>query len=342
MRFKRRIPYGKRKGKAFRALVNYMELIGELIKATQEIAPELLPDCDVRKIPLLYTSAQLKERLKAATDRNVIVFSNYVLELHNDLLAGVTNVLISEIARRIKSAQVIYSVQSAALAKEYPYITGINDTVIFLDEEEGEKYIAQLKEKTTDKVKLKKHENEEIQQYFVTLTRFGIEFVMIEPTLCKLRFHQNQLYKSDFASISGGKLNYAILKFLQGQEGKHNPLAMKGLEAAMLLGIASGTFACMGKTINDNFEAILITDKRDGSKWIPIFTDTAEIQETYSTIPSVAKILMTGETVTTKFQELRKFMSVEQVSGIIINIGGYGLRLEKDKCRKLMGEIGRR
>lgn len=315
-----------------------MELIGELIKATEAIAPELMPDCDVRKIPLLFTSAELKERLKNASDRDVIVFSNYVLELHNDLLAGIVNILVSEIARRIKTAKTMYALYSAALAKEYPYITGVNDSVIFLSEDEGNKYIAQLTEKTNEKFTLKKFENDEIREYFVTLTRFGIEFVMIEPTLCKLRYQQNQLYKSDFVSISGGKLNFNILRFLQAQEGKRNPLVLKGLEASMLLGIAAGTFACMGKTIDGNFEALLITDKRDNSKWIPIFTDTCEIQETYVTVPSAAKLLMTGETVTTRFLELKRYMSLEQVSGVIINIGGYGLRLEKEKCRKLMGE----
>lgn len=315
-----------------------MELIGELIKATQDIAPELLPECDVRKIPFLYTASELRERLKKASDRNVIVFSNYVLELHNELLAGVINILVSEIARRIKTATTLYALQSAALAKEYPYITGVSDSVIFLSEDEGHKYIAQLTEKTNEKFTLRTLENDEIREYFVTLTRLGIEFVMIEPTLCKLRYQQNQLYKSDFVSISGGKLNFHILRFLQAQEGKRNPLVIKGLEASMLLGIASGTFACMGKTIDGNFEALLITDKRDNSKWIPLFTDTSEIQETYVTVPSAAKLLMTGETVTTKFSELKRYMSLEQVSGVIINIGGYGLRLEKDKCRKLMGE----
>ncbi len=318
-----------------------MEIIGELIRATQEIAPELLPDCDVRKIPSVYTAVQFKEKLKNSSDRSVVIFTNYVLELHNELLAGVANILVSEIARRIKSAQQLYAVMSTALLKEYPYITGINDSPVFFSEEEGEKYIAEIREKTGERVSLKKLENDEIYKYFVALTRFGIEFVMIEPTLCKLRFQQNQLYKSDFVSISGGKLNFTVLKFLQSQEGKRNPVILKGLEAAMLLGIAGGTFACMGKTVGGNFEALLITDKNDNSKWIPVFTDTSEIQETYETIPYLTKLLMTSETVTVKFSELKRYMSVEQVSGVVINIGGYGLRLDKEKCRKLMGTGGK-
>lgn len=318
-----------------------MELIGELISAVQSVAPELMPDCDVRKIPFLYSSQQFKENLKNASHRDVVIFSNYVLELKNELLAGVVNVLVSEIARRIKTTDTLFALQSGALAREYPFITGLCDTVIFLCEEEGNKYISQHSEKTGEKLSLKKLEGEEISSYFVTLTRYGIEYVMIEPTLCKLRYQQNQLFKSDFASITGGKLNFTILKFLQAQEGKRNPLARKGLEAAMLLGISTGTFACMGKTIGGNFEAILITDKRDNSKWIPLFTDTCEIQDTYINVPSAAKALMSGETVTMKFRELKRFMTLEQVSGVIINIGGYGLRLEKEKCLKLMGEIKR-
>lgn len=314
-----------------------MELIGELIRATEDTAPELLPDCDVRRIPLVYSAAEFKEKIKNASDRNMIIFSNYVLELHNELLAGVVNALVSEIARRIKTAHTLYAVQSVALAKEYPYISGPSDSVIFLNEDEGNKYVSQLN-LTENKVSLKKLENEEIREYFTCLTRFGVEFVMIEPTLCKLRYQQNQLYKSDFESVSGGKLNFTILKFLQAQESKKSPLAVKGLEAAMLLGIATGEFVCAGKTIDNNFEALLITDKRDNSKWIPLFTDTAELQETYATVPGVAKMLMTGESVTTKFTELKRFMTFENVSGVIINIGGYGLRIEKDKCRKLMGE----
>lgn len=315
-----------------------MELIGELIRATEDIAPELLPDCDVRRIPALFTAAELKEKLKKASDRSVIIFSNYVLELHNELLAGVVNVLVTEIARRIKEAPCLYAVMSTALQKEYPYITGISDAVIFLSEKEGNKYISDLSEKTEGTLKLKKLENDEIRSFFVTLTRFGIGFVMIEPTLCKLRYQQNNLFKSDFVSISGGKLNFSILRFLQAQKEKSNPLALKGLEAAMLLGISTGTFACMGKTINNNFEALLITDERDNSKWIPLFTDTDEIQETYVTVPRIAKPLMTGETVTTRFIELKRYMSLEQVSGVIINIGGFGLRIDKERCRKLMGE----
>lgn len=314
-----------------------MELIGELIHATEDIAPELLPDCDVRKIPALFTANELKERLKKASDKSVIIFSNYVLELHNDLLAGLVNVLVSEIARRIKENECLFAVMSTALAKEYPYITGINDAVIFLSEEEGNKYISDLSEKTGGTLKLKKLEKDEICEFFVTLTRFGIGFVMIEPTLCKLRYQQNNLFKSDFVSISGGKLNFAILRFLQVQKEKSNPLALKGLEAAMLLSVSTGTFAAMGKTINGSFEALLITDERDNSKWIPIFTDTNEIQETYVTVPRIAKPLMTGETVTTKFIELKRYMSLEQVSGVIINIGGFGLRINKEECRKLMG-----
>ena len=315
-----------------------MELIGEFIKATQDVAPKILPDCDVRKLPVEYTASELKENLKNASVRSVIIFSNYVLELHNELLSGVANILVSEIARRIKSTETLYAVMSGLLAKDYPYITGAVDSVIFLSEEEGNKYVAQINEKTNDKIKLKKLEKEEIQQYFVTLTRFGIEYVIVEPTLCKLRYQQNQLFKSDFASISGSKLSFTILRFLQAQESGRNRLAIKGLEAAMLLGIATGTFACMGKTINGNFEAMLFTDKRDDTKWIPIFTDTAEIQETYVTVPSAAKILMTGETVTMKFNELRRFMALEQVSGVVINIGGCGVRIDKEKCRRLMGE----
>lgn len=316
-----------------------MELIGELISAVGEVAPELLPDCDVRRIPLVYTSHEFKEKLKAASDRSVIVFSNYVLELKNELLAGVVNVLVSEIARRIKTAKVLYALESNSLARSYPLIIGLCDAAVFFSEEDGLKYIARLKEKNEEKLSLKKLENEEIAAYFVTLTRFGIEYVMIEPALCKLRYQQNQLFKSDFASISGTKLNHTILKFLQAQEGKRNPLGRKALETAMLLGISRGTFACMGKTIGGTFEAILITDKRDNSKWIPLFTDTAEIQDTYVNVPSAAKPLMSGETVTMNFRELKRFMALPQVSGVIINIGGCGLRLEKERCRKLMGEI---
>lgn len=314
-----------------------MELIGELIKAVQDVAPELMPDCDVRKIPLIYSAAEFKGKIRNAQDKNIFVFTNYVLELHNELLAGISNILLSEIARRIKTASVLYAVQSTALAKEYPYISGVSENPVFFSEEEGEKYIAGLKENANEKVTLKKLEGEEIAEYFTRLTRFGIEYVMIEPTLCKLRYRQSELYKSDFASISDHKVSFSILKFLQAQEGKRNPLVLKGLEGAMLISVATGTFGCAGKTINGRFEAVLITDKRDGTRWIPLFTDTSEIQETYVTVPSTAKTLMTSETVTTRFNELKRFMLLDEVSGVIINLGGCGLRIEKDKCRKMMG-----
>lgn len=318
-----------------------MELNDNVIHAFSEIFPELLPECEAAKIVAVCTPQEFRERLKEAENKDIIVLTDYILKQKNEFLQGIVNILVSVLAARIKEADTLYAVENLCLAKAYPHIVSAN-AVIFLDEAEGASFVENYNSEQDKKIALKTLTKEEIPAYFLTLTRFGIEFTELEPTLCRLRYKQKQLFKSEFDSISGCGINFLILKFLQTQAANNPPKLMKLLEAGMLAAIANNNFACMGMTINGSFEALLITDSRDGSKWIPCFTDTMEIQETYTTIPAIAKLLMSSQVVTMKFTELKRYMELEKVAGVVINIGGFGLRIGRDTCKKMINSAGKK
>lgn len=314
-----------------------MELTNEIKSAFEAIAPELLPDCDVKYIPAECAPAAFRKRVRECDVEELITFTNCVLQAKNEFLSGVANILVSEIAARIKKAQCIYAVCSNCLPKPYPYISTSN-SVLFFSEEEGSEYVSRLQSKG-EKVSLIKLEGDGIRKYFNTLTRFGIEFAEIEPLKCKLRYKQKQLFQTSFDSISSSQINFLILKFIQAREKNPEAKLLKLLEATVLAAIGKSDFACMGITVKDSFEALLITDKRDGSKWIPCFTDTMEIQETYVTIPDIAKTLMSSQVMTVSFCELERFMRLENVAGVVINIGGAGLRINRETCAKIIASV---
>lgn len=314
-----------------------MELTYEIKSAFEAMAPELLPDCDVKYIPAECEPKAFRSRVKECDVEDLVVFTNCVLSEKNEFLSGVANILVSEIAARIKKADCLYAVVNNCLPKPYPHIVTANG-VLFFNEEQGNEYVSTLKEKG-EKVSLIKLEGEKIKEYFNVLTRFGIEFAEIEPLRCKLRYKQKQLIPTSFDSISGSQINFLMLKFIQAREKNPEAKLLKLLEATVLTAVANANFACMGITVKNNFEALLITDKRDGSKWIPCFTDTMEIQETYTTIPDIAKTLMSSQVMTISFCELEKFMSLENVSGVVINIGGAGLRINRETCAKIIASV---
>lgn len=315
--------------------------INDNVKAAAEkIVPELLPDCDVKRLPTVCSPELFRERLADADDESVIVLADYILSQRNEFLQGAANIAVSEIAKRIKNAETVYAVFDKTLAKIYPNVVSGN-AVIFLDESRANRFVEEYNKKSNDKARLVTFKGEQISELFMTLTRFGIEFVEIEPTLCKIRYHQKQLFKTDFDSVSDPAVNFAMLRFLQMQVRNEDPKVMKILERAMLSGIGSAVVACMGMTINGRFEALLITDKRDGSKWIPCFTDTSEIQETYTTIPAIATLLMSSQVVTVNFTELERFMNMEGVAGVVMNIGGFGMRLTRQTCRMIISAVKR-
>lgn len=315
-----------------------MEIKESVIKAIDVIVPELLPDCDVKRLPTVCSPDEFKQRLKNADSDSVIIFADYILSQRNEFLQGVANIMVSEIAARIKNADTAYAIMDHTLAKTYPNIVSGN-AVIFLDETRAEQYATQYNENNKNKVESVRLKNGEITDFFMTMTRFGIEFVEIEPTICKIRYKQKQLIETQFDSISKPIVNFTMLRFLQMQGRNDDVKVLRVLEQGMLTAIANATLACMGVTLNGHFEALLITDKRDGSKWIPCFTDTTEIQETYTTVPNIAKLLMTSRVVTTTFSELEKYVSLENVSGIVMNIGGFGMRINKQTCQKMIAAL---
>lgn len=317
-----------------------MEPTYEIKSAFEAIAPELLPDCDVKYITAECEPKVFRSRVKECDVDELITFTDCVLREKNEFLSAVANILVSEIAARIKKAECLYAVRSDCLPKPYPYISTANN-VLFFSEDEGNEYVSKLKDKG-EKVSLIKLEGEKIKEYFNVLTRFGIEFAEIEPAKCKLRYKQKQLIPTSFDSISGTQINFLMLKFIQAREKSPESKMLKLLEATVLAAIANAEFACMGITVKDSFEALLITDRRDGSKWIPCFTDTMEIQETYITIPDIAKTLMSSQVMTVSFSELERFMSLENVAGVVINIGGAGLRINRETCAKIIASAKRK
>lgn len=311
-----------------------MELTDEIMSAFEAIAPELLPDCDVKYIPAECESKVFRKKIKECTVDELLVFTNCVLEEKNEFLGNIANILVSELAARVKKAECLYAVCSTCLPKSYPYISTANN-VLFFSQESGDAYVKQLREKG-EKVSLVKLEGEKIKGYFNALTRFGIEYAEIEPGKCKIRYKQKQLIPTSFDSISGTQISFLMLKLIQSKDRSSESKILKLFEATVLAAIANAEFACMGITVKDSFEALLITDKRDGSKWIPCFTDTMEIQETYTTIPDIAKTLMTSQVMTVSFRELERFMRLDNVAGVVINIGGAGLRINRETCAKII------
>lgn len=315
-----------------------MEMNNKILSAAEKIVPELLPDCDVKKLPSVCSPDEFRKRLKDADSESVIVFADYILEQKNEFLQGIANIMVSEIAARIKSAEKLYALLDHTLAKTYPNVVSGN-AVIFLDETRAQQFVGAYNAKNKTKVSAAELKGDEITNFFMSMTRFGIEFVEIEPTLCKIRYKQKQLIATDFDSVSEPVVNFMMLRFLQMQVRDENPKVMKILEQGMLSAIGNATFACMGMTLNGQFEALLITDKRDGSKWIPCFTDTTEIQETYTTIPAIAKLLMSSQVVTIGFTELERFMDIDRVAGVVMNIGGYGMRLTRQTCKMIISAV---
>lgn len=311
-----------------------MELTDEIKSAFEAIVPELLPDCDVKYIPAECEPKEFRKRIKECTADELLIFTNCVLQEKNEFLGTIANILVSELAARVKKAECLYAVCSTCLPKAYPYISTANN-ILFFSEEEGSAYVERLREKG-EKVSLVKLEGEKIKSYFNVLSRFGIEFAEIEPTKCKIRYKQNQLVSTSFDSISGTQINFLMLKLIQAKDRSPESKVLKLFEATVLAAIANADFACMGMTVRDSFEALLITDKRDGSKWIPCFTDTMEIQETYTTIPDIAKTLMSSQVMTISFRELERFMKLDNVAGVVINIGGAGLRINRETCAKII------
>ncbi len=310
----------------------------EVFKIIENIIPELLPDCDIKRLPAVCTPDEFKQKLGNADDDSIIILADHVLTQKNEFLQGISNIMVSQLAARLKKAETMYAIMDHTLTKSYPNVVSGN-AVVFLDKTRAENYALHCNESSKTKVEAVKLENEEITRFFMSMTRFGIEFVEIEPTLCKIRYKQNQLIKTEFDSVSEPVVNFMMLRFLQMQARNENPKVLKILEQAMLSAIANSTLACMGVTPGGNFEALLVTDKRDGSKWIPCFTDTTEIQETYTTIPAIAKLLMTSQVVTTSFTELEKYVVLENVAGVVINIGGCGLRINKQVCQNMIKAV---
>lgn len=312
-----------------------MEIKESVIKAIENILPELLPDCDIKRLPAVCSPDEFRSRLKKSDTDSVIILADHILEQKNEFLQGIANITVSEIAARIKNSDILYAIMDSSLAKTYPSVA-TGSAVIFWDETRADRYTSAYNKDKDGKLTAVKLEKEEISDFFMTMTRFGIEFVSVEPTLCKIRYKQCQLIKTEFDSVSTPPVNFTMLRFLQLQGKDEDTRVMRILEGAMLSAIANATLACMGVTLNGNFEALLITDKRDGSKWIPCFTDTTEIQETYTTIPAIAKLMMTSQVVTVAFTELERYLSLENVAGVVMNIGGFGMRLDKKTCQKMI------
>lgn len=315
-----------------------METKENILKLIGKLFPELLPDCNVKMIPVTFSPSEFRQRLKSADNDSVVILTEHILGQNNEFLQGISNIMVSEIAARIKSAETLYAIEDNTLAKPYPHIASGN-AVIFFDEVRATQFVDMYNQKHGETVKLLTLDKPSITDFFMKLTRFGVEFIEIEPTLCKIRYKQAQLIKTEFDSVSKPFVNYIMLRFLQLQGRQENPKVLKVLEKLMLNEIASATLACMGVTLNGNFEALLITDRRDHSKWIPCFTDTTEIQETYTTIPAIAKLMMTSQVVTISFSELEKYMVLDNVSGVVMNIGGFGMRLNKQTCIDMINAV---
>ncbi|MDD6022130.1 MAG: SseB family protein [Acutalibacteraceae bacterium] len=312
-----------------------MEMNGTVMNAIEKVVPELSSDHDIRRLPAVCSPEEFRARLEKADEKTVIILADHVLGLKNEFLQGAANILVSDIAAKIKSAGALYAVLDHSLAKPYPNVVSGN-ALLFFDENRAGQYVSDYNKRHNGKASVLPLKGREITDFFMTMTRFGIEFVEIEPTLCKIRYRQKQLIKTDFDSITEPEVNFIMLRFLQLQISDEDPEAVKILELGMLEAISAGTFACMGLNINGSFEALLITDRRDGSKWIPCFTDTMEIQETYTTVPAIAKLLMSSQVVTVNFTELEKFMSLDKVAGVVINIGGYGMRINRETCSSMI------
>ena len=312
-----------------------MEIETQKINSMNNIIPELSPNWDIRQLPSVISPSEFKKRLSQSEIRDVILLTDYVLTQKNEFLSGIANVLVSDIAGKIKAADRLYAVHSKFLVKDYPLIS-VTDAIIFLDEDEGNKFVASFNKSNKIRVQLKTVEKDEINDYFVSLSRLGIDYVRIEPTLCKLRYKQNQLFKNEFAAVSKTSVNFKILKFLQYRENHENSPLLRMLENDMLSAVAKSNFACKGVTVGGRFEAVLVTDKRDQSKWITLFTDTQEIQDTYGNIPAISGLLIKSETTVLNFSELYDFLLLDKVSGIVINISGYGLRIDKKICREII------
>ena len=305
------------------------------INAMNNIIPELSPKWDVRELPSVISPGEFKKRLEQSKTKDIIVLTNHILMQKNEFLSGIANILVSDIAKKIKETQRLYAVVSKFLVREYPLISA-SDGIIFLDEDEGNKFVENFNKSNKIQIRLKPVEKNEIHDYFVSLSRVGIEYVRIEPTLCKLRYKQNQLFENDFAAVSDSSVNFKILKFLQCKENNGQLPLLRVLENDMLFSIAKSSFACKGITVGGKFEAVLVTDKRDSSKWITLFTDTQEIQDTYETIPTIRSLLLPSETTVLSFSELYEYFRLDKVSGVVVNISGYGLRIDKNICKEII------
>ena len=312
-----------------------MEIESRIINAMNNIIPELSPDWDIRKLSSVISPSEFKKRLEQSKTKDVIVLTDHILTQENEFLSGIVNILVSDIAKKIKGADRLFSVNGKFLVKTYPLIS-TEDAIIFLDEDEGNKFVENFNKNNKIQVQLNAVEKDEINSYFVSLSRLGIEYVRIEPTLCKLRYKQNQLFENGFASVGDASVNFRILKFLQYKENNGDSPLLKTLENDMLSTVAKSNFACKGVTVDGKFEAVLVTDKRDQSKWITLFTDTQEIQDTYTNIPAISNLLLKSETTVLNFSELYGFFLLDKVSGVVINISGYGLRINKNICKDII------
>ena len=310
----------------------------QTINSLNSIIPELSPKWDVRELPSVISPAEFRKRLEHSKVKDIIVVTNHILMQKNEFLSVIVNILVSDIAKKIKEAQCLYAVVSKFLVKEYPLIS-VSDAIFFLDEDEGNTFVEDFNKSNKIQVRLKPIEKNEMHDYFISLSRAGIEYVRIEPTLCKLRYKQNQLFENEFAAVSDASVNFRILKFLQYKENNSRLPLLKVLENDMLSSIAKSNFACKGITVGDKFEAVLVTDKRDSSKWITLFTDTQEIQDTYESIPTIRSLLLPSETTVLSFSELYEYFRLDKVSGVVINISGYGLRIDKNICKEIINKL---
>ena len=317
-----------------------MEIETLKINSMNNIIPELSPKWDIRELPSVISPSEFRKRLHQSNTKDVIILTDHVLMQKNEFLSGIANILVSDIAKKIKEADRLYAVNSKFLVKDYPLIS-VTDAIVFLDEDEGNKFVQNFNNNNKIQVQLKLIEKDEIKDYFVSLSRLGIEYVRIEPTLCKLRYKQNQLFENEFAAVSDSSVNFKILKFLQYKENNGDSPLLKTLENDMLSAVAKSNFACKGVTVDGKFEAVLVTDKRDQSKWITLFTDTQEIQDTYTNIPAISSLLLQSETNIVNFSELYEFFLLDKVSGAVINISGCGIRIDKNICREIIKKQGK-
>ena len=66
-----------------------MELTNEIKSAFEAIAPELLPDCDVKYIPAECEPKAFRKRIKECSVGELIIFTNCVLQEKNEFLGGI-------------------------------------------------------------------------------------------------------------------------------------------------------------------------------------------------------------------------------------------------------------